>query len=614
MRERLLSELNIQFEREFNFLSSARLRIAAMAGTSISWSPAIRPRCYFVQAYLVIFFMLFSPIAGHSQWRQLLNFQAQCIYFLDLPGPPRIGFTSVSEDPTLVMKTTDGGYSWKSIILPQSNLGFSPAFVDDFTFKDTLTGWLAAYGSGCYKTTDGGNSWIFVGGGEENTDGIYYDKKTDGLFISLNIGWDSVSWDEGFTWSGMANTYNLQEGGFAFSDDDNGILTAFDIYGPLWQRTTDGGRTWEELSIDSAVWQPLAISGTQTYFVNTSYGNILRTDDSWNTWREVYSFPNQLAISPRELSSSCIRGDLANLYVTVGSGCYRSTDQGITWNYLCGQPSSYVDHQRFYVKGSYIYITASDSSGQGNYLWMLNLDSLLYFSSKIEGQFIDGSKRKTLQVGDTVRILYRPTMDSLIGIDSTHFVVRYDSNALDVRNYTIPAGWSVANVSNSPGRLDLWLTDTNFDTLPNPVLTVTFGTALSTASTIVYLDSAHLYGKRMTCDNSVLSVTAPDSVEIDFTGCGDSVLLHYMHTGEIPFTIQSIQPNPATYNLNIHVESKLAGSIHYDLLGTLGETARSGELSGSDLLLDVSALPSGIYYLRLSQDGFVQSRRVVIER
>jgi uncharacterized protein YigE (DUF2233 family) len=38
------------------------------------------------------------------------------------------------------------------------------------------------------------------------------------------------------------------------------------------------------------------------------------------------------------------------------------------------------------------------------------------------------------------------------------------------------------------------------------------------------------------------------------------------------------------------------------------------EVTGSESTLDVSDLPNGVYYLRVSQAGFVQSRKVVISR
>ena len=612
------------FKEEFKRLVGSRL-------TYRVHTPSLRCRdgvlYYIITELLVCLFHLIVFSNAKAQWKPLLRLggEINSIYFLDLPGPPRVGFVGIVN---LIFKTTDGGQTWREIDLPRWEVDG----IVDFTFKDSLTGWLAASGiggpdrSGCYKTTDGGNSWTFCKGSESDATGIYYDKKTDGLFLAtygsdIKVngygGWDGVSWDEGTTWSGgITNPAPCSEGGFAFSNDNNGVLASCDGCGVLWQRTIDGGKTWNALSMDSAVWQPLAISGTQTYFANTEFGHILRTDDSWNTWKVIYTFswPPTIPLHTGETSgSSCIRGDMTNLFVTTGSGCFRSTDQGLTWNYLCGQPSYRMERQRFFVRDNYVYVQSADRD-RGT-LWMLDLDSMQNFDSKIESQFDDGTKRTTVKAGDTTNITFRPEMDSLVGVDSAHLVVRFDADALNLLSYKIPVGWSAANSVSQSGLLDLWLTNTGAVPLPDPILEVTFGTALSTASTIVTLDSAHLYGRRLNCDCSALSVAAPDSVEIDFTGCEDSVLLGFMHSGLVPFRITSIQPNPARAILQVNLaREESTEPVTYELLDALGAERLRGNIAASTTSLEVSSLPSGVYYLRIFQDGFVQTRRVVIER
>ncbi|HWF43399.1 MAG TPA: T9SS type A sorting domain-containing protein, partial [Candidatus Kapabacteria bacterium] len=252
----------------------------------------------------------------------------------------------------------------------------------------------------------------------------------------------------------------------------------------------------------------------------------------------------------------------------------------------------------------------------GGQLWMLDLDSMQYFNSKIEEEFTGGAKQKTVQAGDTVSVYYRPETDTLIGIDSAHFVVRFDSDALGFRDYTLPPGWKVLNSYKSAGTLDLWLIGDTTATLPNPMLRVAFNTYLA-LSAKVYLDSAHLYGHRLNCDCQALSIANPDSVEVDFTGCGDSTLLHFMQTGS-PFTIESIVPNPAQTEITVQLGGAAVGTHHAGsaITYTLSDALGRGALSGEDIptSLNVSGLPSGVYYLRLSQNGFTETRRVVIER
>ena len=71
----------------------------------------------------------------------------------------------------------------------------------------------------------------------------------------------------------------------------------------------------------------------------------------------------------------------------------------------------------------------------------------------------------------------------------------------------------------------------------------------------------------------------------------------------------SIYPNPATQQLRISGGEGLEVSWH----NLLGQAVRRDELGSGDSLLDVSAMPRGVYWLRVTQRGEeVDYQRVVL--
>ena len=105
-------------------------------------------------------------------------------------------------------------------------------------------------------------------------------------------------------------------------------------------------------------------------------------------------------------------------------------------------------------------------------------------------------------------------------------------------------------------------------------------------------------------------IAGPDSAQIDFTGCNASLILATMnHTP--PFTFIGVTPNPASSEIGVTISN--SGSYSYQVYDALGTERLRGECS-NDLTLNVAPLPSGIYYLRLSQNCFVQTRHVIIQR
>jgi photosystem II stability/assembly factor-like uncharacterized protein len=586
--------------------------------------------------------MSLQPSGCLAQWKLLLQSPNNNLfftpYFLNFSSSLGIGFV-VGFDSTIwaannnigevVFKTTDGGYSWKEV---QLGNGSGSQSATDITFKDSITGWLTT-DDGVYKTSDQGNSWAFLLNSHSNATGIYYNKMTGGLFLAT---WGTyafpndflVSWDEGSNWSPVTIS-EFAYSGFSFNNDSLGILSQDrGVFLFSWLRTKDGGKTWGTIAMDSECWQPFAIPGSLTQVAIADHsGEVFRSTDSGSTWSEIFAFPSSNIDGFGGSSSGTIRGDSTHLFIQNKIGCYMSTDQGDHWHYLCGVPSSFsMFDSRFYYKNGYIYLPTYDSVVGYSSLWMLNLDSLNLVSSNFAEQFANGAKQETIYPGDTVRVDYfsDTALGPEVGTDSVFLSISFDTSSLALARFELSPGWSILDSSHSGGNYRLLLVNSDSLALDSStrILRADFASYLAIPSSKVYLDSVHYYGHRLNCDCAVQSVlaadtstlaTAIDSVEIDFTGCGDSTILAVMHHEPL-FSIQSIVPNPAQNEVRLEGTglSNVAMEL-YDVLGNLTTPRPLLEKEG-EITLDVSPLPPGIYYLRFSSNGYVETRSISIQR
>ena len=321
-----------------------------------------------IVALVILSITIASPTG--AQWRKIADFRGHdddptnmvheiitCVYFLDLPGPPRIGFVGTESD---LYKTTDGGKSWHGVW--DSDWAFSNYFVTDITFKDSLTGWFSIFGSpdrgACYRTSNGGESWteLSVPNSTFGAENICYVGSTNRLFLSLaNYSPMEVSTDLGNTWAIDASGQTF---GYSFSSSVNGIVAAsFASYPTGYLITSDGGMTWDSVKTPSLGF-PLAISETSTCFeADRAEIIVRRSDDYGRTWRVLKDFGpfadtngNPLPPPVPPSGTGVIRGDLSRLYIqTEDSGMYVSIDQGATWFNDGGPSWNHDSYPLFYA-------------------------------------------------------------------------------------------------------------------------------------------------------------------------------------------------------------------------------------------------------------------------
>jgi photosystem II stability/assembly factor-like uncharacterized protein len=211
----------------------------------------------------------------------------------------------ILEVPHYLWQTKDGGKHWQvSPILNENEKRY--ADIVKFTFTDPETGWLACERSTVLKTTDGGKKWKVL---KIPTDQLNLTVH-DIVFVSDNVGWvlvgDNVyqTLDGGESWRLQSPSQSRPViSSLFFLDENNGwaagysnifvenVRSADEIKGKIL-RTSDGGRTWSEVWVNT--------SEKQYYYVHfsdqihgwlISADKVYRTNNAGRSWGIVYKIP-----------------------------------------------------------------------------------------------------------------------------------------------------------------------------------------------------------------------------------------------------------------------------------------------------------------------------------
>ncbi len=251
------------------------------------------------------------------------------IYFL--PSNPNYGW--VCGRNARVIRTTDGGDTWRGVTLPSTehlesihfttqNIGYVSG-VDgiwksedggnnwtNITPSDTVDYWGCYFwdsnngvviGDGCmiyhqyfWHTTDGGNTWTQFKGDQENsglTDAIIVNPNTEAYAVSSGRLW--ISSDGGRTWDVKDTTgttvwheeLSKYANSFLIPTSGNSCAGGGSVGGMRF--STNGGTTWTERAAPRG---PMY----GTYLINQSkgwacglYGQVVYTDDAGQSWREM---------------------------------------------------------------------------------------------------------------------------------------------------------------------------------------------------------------------------------------------------------------------------------------------------------------------------------------
>lgn len=167
----------------------------------------------------------------------------------------------INADKGLILRTTDGGKNWlKNIINAKSN-------VSCLSFIDKDLGYAAC--DSFYRTTNGGETWQTL------SDTVSNKRPTSIFFLNKKIGWRT-----------FYIVYKIEEIPSKYT-----ILNYCQLY---IQKTTNGGKQWTTLSIDSTInktYGLMRFADENCGWLQFGRDSIMKTTDGGKTWKSVIIEP-----------------------------------------------------------------------------------------------------------------------------------------------------------------------------------------------------------------------------------------------------------------------------------------------------------------------------------
>ncbi len=238
---------------------------------------------------------------------------------------------AVGNDFTAI-KSTNGGMNWFSI---NSNFDSVPSGVilnnalTSVFFINSETGFIG--GNNLFKTTDGGNRWVYLNAPFTPITSVFFTGNTNGFVSGNGIAKTS---DGGYTWS-VLNTGIPGSGSYEtinFPSNDTGYVSRYGIPSILL-KTSNGGITW---SIAYSINQLKHFYGIEFPENNTGYvspydaGYIMKTTNGGNSWTDLLYTSYIVSTSFTSVSTGYAYGENGAFYSTRNGG--------VNWSY------SHIEH------------------------------------------------------------------------------------------------------------------------------------------------------------------------------------------------------------------------------------------------------------------------------
>jgi photosystem II stability/assembly factor-like uncharacterized protein len=305
----------------------------------------------------------------------------------------------------LILKTTDAGASWDTCYKGTQ----TDSYLSSIYFPTHNIGYAIGGSDGLLKTTDAGTTWTVLGTGFGQ---IVYFTSPDTGYILSPFRYAFKTTNGGTTWDTLPiPPTNLDFNSIYFTDANTGYLSN-DL---TLLKTTDAGASWVDDttgmhgSFSSIGDFSIFFTSHDTGYVCNSSGDLFKTVDSGNTWFHLSHIPS----SSNEISSIFFTESKTAYALGYASEVLKSVNGGLSWtsltsgNNIWGLYSLYfVDSLTGYAGGSLgLFMKTSNGGKHWENASILEGPDMysMYFTSKTDGVVVGdyGSIAKTINAGRT---------------------------------------------------------------------------------------------------------------------------------------------------------------------------------------------------------------------
>lgn len=266
--------------------------------------------------------------AGENLWTPTKGPEgAQIISAAIDPVNPDIVYAAAGYFTTKIFKTLNGGASWSPLITLEGSPG-ELAIDGSNTSTLYLTG-----GTGIYKSTDGGGTWIPINNGlsELPISSIAINPQNSNVLYAGGYAGLFKSTDGGMNWNSMPVDGNIRS--IVIDPDAPSTLYASgNLVGPSSViKSEDGGTTWNSTALGQVGSLRLVINSinpNNLFAFGGRYRGSYRTYDGGSSWTTTMTNGIVTAIGIDPFTG-------LNLYACIKTNTsyriFKSADQGITW-------------------------------------------------------------------------------------------------------------------------------------------------------------------------------------------------------------------------------------------------------------------------------------------